>query len=89
MWSQKRKLREVSFEVVMLHTKCHTKPLVPGVPIEIEWGYLCSESLLSWDGKETRQKGFVQCKQEEKSSICLNKDEKIIVYQSTQLRYKL
>jgi len=36
MWSHKHKLREVSFEVVMLHTKCHTKPLVPGVPIEIE-----------------------------------------------------
>jgi len=37
MSSHEHKLREVSFELVMLHTKKgHTKPLVPGVPIDIE-----------------------------------------------------
>ena len=44
--------------------KSHTKPLVPGVPLYIEWDFLCIESLLSWDRKETPKQEFVQCKLE-------------------------
>ena len=92
MSSYKHTLRELSFEVVIINTQGHTMPLVQ----DSSWhrrDIICSESLQIWDRKETCKQGFGQSKLDSllrtETCICRNKDVKIIIFQTMQLKHKL